>query len=83
MEAAERLCCLLGYLVAERAVLQSLKKCPGNCLQALKAIPRSLRMMYVHSYQSYLWNHAASTRVQKYGNVIFNSFLDLLALCGN
>ncbi|XP_057415487.1 annexin Gh1-like [Lotus japonicus] len=22
---------------------------------------------YVHSYQSYLWNHAASTRVQKYG----------------
>ncbi|XP_057439468.1 multisubstrate pseudouridine synthase 7 isoform X2 [Lotus japonicus] len=55
------------YLVAERAVLQSLKKCPGNYLQALKAIPRTLRMMYVHSYQSYLWNHAASTRVQKYG----------------
>lgn len=23
--------------------------------------------MYVHSYQSYLWNHAASVRVQKYG----------------
>lgn len=22
---------------------------------------------YVHSYQSYLWNHAASMRVQKYG----------------
>ena len=22
---------------------------------------------YVHSYQSYLWNHAASIRVQKYG----------------
>lgn len=56
------------YLVAERAILQCLKKCPGNHLQALKAIPRTLRMMYVHSYQSYLWNHAASTRVQKYGN---------------
>lgn len=24
-------------------------------------------MMYVHSYQSYLWNHAVSTRIQKYG----------------
>ena len=23
--------------------------------------------MYVHSYQSYLWNHAASMRVQKHG----------------
>lgn len=55
------------YLVAERAILQCLKKCPGNYLQALKAIPRTLRMMYVHSYQSYLWNHAASMRVQKHG----------------
>ncbi|KAI8555938.1 hypothetical protein RHMOL_Rhmol05G0214600 [Rhododendron molle] len=55
------------HLVAERAILQCLKKCPGNYLQALKAIPRTLRMMYVHSYQSYLWNHAASKRVQKYG----------------
>ncbi|KAE9593623.1 putative tRNA pseudouridine(13) synthase [Lupinus albus] len=55
------------FLVAERAVLQSLKKSPGNYQQALKSIPRTLRMMYVHSYQSYLWNHAASMRVQKYG----------------
>lgn len=29
--------------------LQCLKKCPGNYLQALKAIPRTLRMMYVIS----------------------------------
>ncbi|XP_022719177.1 multisubstrate pseudouridine synthase 7-like [Durio zibethinus] len=56
------------HLVAERSMLQCLKKCPGNYLQALKAIPRTLRMMYVHSYQSYLWNHAASMRVQKYGS---------------
>ncbi|XP_010256146.1 PREDICTED: multisubstrate pseudouridine synthase 7 isoform X2 [Nelumbo nucifera] len=55
------------HLVAERAILQCLKKCPGNYLQALKAIPRTLRMMYVHSYQSYLWNHAASMRLQKHG----------------
>ncbi|KAJ6929042.1 hypothetical protein NC652_013034 [Populus alba x Populus x berolinensis] len=47
--------------------LQCLKKCPGDYLQAMKAIPRTLRMMYVHGYQSYLWNHAASERVQKYG----------------
>ncbi|KOM52951.1 hypothetical protein LR48_Vigan09g161000 [Vigna angularis] len=55
------------YLVAERAVLQSLKTSPGNYLQALKSIPRTLRMLYIHSYQSYLWNHAASKRVQNYG----------------
>ncbi|CAI9769628.1 unnamed protein product [Fraxinus pennsylvanica] len=55
------------HLVAERAILQCLKRNPGNYLQALMGIPRTLRMMFIHSYQSYLWNHAASTRVQKYG----------------
>ncbi|XP_057871903.2 multisubstrate pseudouridine synthase 7 [Cryptomeria japonica] len=55
------------YLVAERAILTCLKKNPNNYLQAICSIPRTLRMMYVHSYQSYLWNHAASARVQKYG----------------
>ncbi|XP_011621650.1 multisubstrate pseudouridine synthase 7 isoform X1 [Amborella trichopoda] len=55
------------HLVAERSILQCLKRSPGNYLQALKSIPRTLRLMYVHSYQSYLWNHAASSRVQKHG----------------
>ncbi|XP_044977215.1 pseudouridylate synthase 7 homolog isoform X3 [Hordeum vulgare subsp. vulgare] len=54
-------------LIAERAILQRLKKYPGNYLQALMAIPRTLRLMYVHSYQSYLWNHAASMRAGIYG----------------
>ncbi|XP_074292662.1 uncharacterized protein LOC141619546 isoform X2 [Silene latifolia] len=58
------------YMVAERAILHGLKKCPGDYLQALRAIPRTLRMMYVHSYQSYLWNNAASVRVQKYDAVV-------------
>ncbi|CAD6222912.1 unnamed protein product [Miscanthus lutarioriparius] len=55
------------HLTVERAILQRLKKYPGNYLQALMAIPKTLRLMYVHSYQSYLWNHAASMRVEKYG----------------
>ncbi|KAG0545958.1 hypothetical protein BDA96_02G406400 [Sorghum bicolor] len=56
------------HLTVERAILQRLKKYPGNYLQALMAIPKTLRLMYVHSYQSYLWNHAASMRVEKYGS---------------
>ncbi|KAL3620839.1 hypothetical protein CASFOL_035751 [Castilleja foliolosa] len=55
------------YMVAERSILYCLQKYPGNYLQALSSIPRTLRMMFVHSYQSYLWNHAASMRIQKYG----------------
>ncbi|KAL6841932.1 hypothetical protein ACP4OV_028444 [Aristida adscensionis] len=56
------------HLIVQRAILQRLKKYPGNYLQGLMAIPRTLRLMYVHSYQSYLWNHAASFRIEKYGN---------------
>ncbi|KAF8668846.1 hypothetical protein HU200_052047 [Digitaria exilis] len=55
------------HLIVERAMLLRLKKFPGNYLQALMAIPKTMRLMYVNSYQSYLWNHAASMRVKKYG----------------
>ncbi|WOL07970.1 hypothetical protein Cni_G16721 [Canna indica] len=68
-----------GFINYYGLQLQYLKRCPGNYLQALKAIPRTLRMMYIHSYQSYLWNHAASMRVKKYG--ISQVVLGDLVLC--
>ncbi|OUM59091.1 hypothetical protein PIROE2DRAFT_15476 [Piromyces sp. E2] len=34
---------------------------------ALLNIPRNLRMMYVHAYQSYIWNLAATYHIEKYG----------------
>lgn len=30
-------------------------------------IPKNLRMMYVHAYQSYLWNSVTSERIKLYG----------------
>ncbi|GBG83207.1 hypothetical protein CBR_g36821 [Chara braunii] len=54
-------------MVAERALLLGLKKSPNNFLEAIKCIPRTMRTMYVHSYQSFLWNHAASHRINRYG----------------
>ena len=38
-----------------------------NFLAALMRIPHGLRTMYVHAYQSYLWNAATSERCQKHG----------------
>ncbi|XP_024545318.1 pseudouridylate synthase 7 homolog isoform X2 [Selaginella moellendorffii] len=64
---AEALKLMPHHMIAERAILLGLKKDPANYLQAIQNIPRPMRMMYVHSYQSYLWNSAASTRIQKYG----------------
>ncbi|KAK9908622.1 hypothetical protein WJX75_000533 [Coccomyxa subellipsoidea] len=56
------------YLTAERALLEGLRKQGGtNFCQALQQIPRNTRTMYVHAYQSRLWNAAASHRVQTFG----------------
>ena len=30
-------------------------------------IPRNLKMLYLHSYQAFLWNHMASERVRLFG----------------
>ncbi|CCH59996.1 hypothetical protein TBLA_0C01830 [Henningerozyma blattae CBS 6284] len=34
---------------------------------AIMKIPRNLRTMYVHAYQSYVWNAVASKRIELYG----------------
>jgi tRNA pseudouridine13 synthase len=67
-DAAGALAGLPRYLVAERAALGVLARDGANArVNALLAIPRNLRTMYVHAYQSYLWNAAASARAQRFG----------------
>lgn len=47
---------------------------------AIMGIPRNLRIMYGHAYQSYVWNLVASRRIQLFGlNVVAGD----LVLCNN
>ncbi|KAI8821684.1 pseudouridine synthase [Fimicolochytrium jonesii] len=67
--AAEALKKLPKHLLAERSILQYFKstKNVNNYLGALEAIPRNLRLMYLHSYQSFVWNNMATERLKLYG----------------
>lgn len=53
--------------VAEYAILKSLAQDPKGYLNAVMQIPRNLRVMYAHAYQSFVWNTVVSERIKRFG----------------
>jgi tRNA pseudouridine13 synthase len=49
----------------ERSILQALIERPGDHVYALKALPKNLVMMFVHAYQSYIFNRVLSERLNR------------------
>lgn len=56
------------HLNYERTLLQKLKE--GNSeKEALLSLPKSLKMMFVHAYQSYIFNRLLSLRIEEFGEL--------------
>ena len=51
----------------ERAILQILKRQLNGYYNAFQNIARNTRFIYVHGYQSYVWNRAVTERLRKFG----------------
>lgn len=55
---------------SEMNVISHLAKNPRDPQGAILTITRGMRNLYLHAYQSYVWNHAVSHRWAKYGSKV-------------
>lgn len=62
----------------ETTLIRHLGKQPKDFIGALLSISRSMRTMYVHAYQSLVWNYAASKRWERFGSRVVQGDLVLL-----
>ncbi|KAH9900585.1 pseudouridine synthase [Xylariomycetidae sp. FL2044] len=62
----------------EFTIIRQLGKQPKDFAGALTSISRGMRTMYLHAYQSFVWNYAASERWKRFGDKVIEGDLVLI-----
>jgi tRNA pseudouridine13 synthase len=57
-------------MVFERRILKHLVNRSNDFIGAFNVLPKNLQRMFVHAYQSYLWNLSVSERIRINGNLL-------------
>lgn len=55
------------YLKYERSMLEYLAQYPSNYANAIRKLPRSVLLMFIHSVESYIFNRSLERRLQESG----------------
>ncbi|MCX6706662.1 MAG: tRNA pseudouridine(13) synthase TruD [Candidatus Woesearchaeota archaeon] len=53
-------------LIEDPLVKDFLDKNPGNHVGAIKTLPKKILTLYIHAYQSFIWNRTAEMFIKKY-----------------
>lgn len=57
-------------MIFEKNIIRHLIKHPKDYYGAFKQLPINLQRMFIHAYQSYIWNVVLSNRIERYGNLL-------------
>ena len=69
MKCARTIQNVLGrFMNCEKSIVSSLARKPRDYQAAFCSIAKNMRSMFLHAYQSYLWNMVASHRMESGGN---------------
>ncbi|KAL7468386.1 hypothetical protein ACHAXS_008622 [Conticribra weissflogii] len=56
------------FMVCEKSIVSTLARKPRDYKRAFSSIAKNMRSMFLHAYQSYLWNKVASHRIETGGS---------------